>query len=77
MRQLAATFILLALFLVIKTLITGIDVSGWVTLFVSMWFIAGILVTVIGIVAVYIGSIFDEVKRRPSYIIDEKLNFES
>ena len=68
--------ILLALFLVIKTLITGIDVSGWVTLFVSMWFIAGILVTVIGIVAVYIGSIFDEVKRRPSYIIDEKLNFE-
>lgn len=69
--------ILLALFLVIKTLITGIDVSGWVTLFVSMWFIAGILVTVIGIVAVYIGSIFDEVKRRPSYIIDEKLNFES
>lgn len=69
--------ILLALFLVIKTLITGIDVSGWVTLFVSMWFIAGILVTVIGIVAVYIGSIFDEVKHRPSYIIDEKLNFES
>lgn len=36
----------------------------------------GILVTVIGVVAVYIGNIFDEVKRRPSYIIDEKLNFE-
>ena len=68
--------ILLALFLVIKTLVTGIDVSGWVTLFVSMWVIAGILVTVIGVVAVYVGNIFDEVKRRPSYIIDEKLNFE-
>lgn len=68
--------ILLALFLVIKTLVTGIDVSGWVTLFVSMWFIAGILVTVIGVVAIYIGNIFDEVKHRPSYIIDEKLNFE-
>ena len=68
--------ILLALFLVIKTLVMGIDVSGWVTLFVSMWFIAGILVTVIGVVAVYVGNIFDEVKHRPSYIIDEKLNFE-
>ena len=68
--------ILLALFLVIKTLVTGIDVSGWVTLFVSMWVIAGILVTVIGVVAVYVGNIFDEVKHRPSYIIDEKLNFE-
>ena len=68
--------ILLALFLVIKTIVTGIDASGWVTLFVSMWFIAGIMITVIGIVAVYIGNIFDEVKKRPPYIIDEKLNFE-
>ena len=68
--------IVLALILTIKTLIMDTQVSGWVTLFVSMWFIAGILVTVIGVVAVYIGNIFDEVKRRPSYIIDEKLNFE-
>ena len=68
--------ILLALFLVAKTLITGIDVSGWTTLFVSMWFIAGIMIMVMGIIAVYIGSIFEEVKHRPSYIIDEKLNFE-
>ena len=74
---LSITFIaiLFALFLVVKTLVTGIDVSGWVTLFVSMWFIAGIMIMVIGIVAVYIGNIFDEVKHRPSYIIDEKLNF--
>lgn len=69
--------ILLALFLVVKTLVTGIDVSGWVTLFVSMWFIAGIMIMIMGIIAVYIGNIFDEVKHRPSYIIDEKLNFES
>ena len=68
--------ILFALFLVVKTLITGIDVSGWTTLFVSMWFIAGIMISIMGIIAVYIGNIFDEVKRRPSYIIDEKLNFE-
>lgn len=68
--------ILLALSLVVKTIVTGIDVSGWTTLFVSMWFIAGIMICVIGIVGVYIGSIFDEVKHRPPYIIDEKLNFE-
>lgn len=68
--------ILLALSLVVKTIITGIDVSGWIILFVSMWFIAGIMISVIGIVGVYIGSIFDEVKHRPPYIIDEKLNFE-
>jgi dolichol-phosphate mannosyltransferase len=41
-----------------------------------MWVIAGIMISIMGIIAVYIGNIFDEVKRRPSYIIDEKLNFE-
>lgn len=65
-----------ALGLVIKTIVRDTPVNGWVTLFVSMWFIAGIMISVMGIIAVYIGSIFDEVKHRPSYIIDEKLNFE-
>ncbi len=68
--------IIAALALVIKTIVRDTPVNGWVTLFVSMWFIAGIMISVMGIIAVYIGSIFDEVKHRPSYIIDEKLNFE-
>lgn len=68
--------IIAALGLVIKTIVRDTPVNGWVTLFVSMWFIAGIMISVMGIIAVYIGSIFDEVKHRPSYIIDEKLNFE-
>ena len=67
--------VLIAIILVIKTIITGIDVSGWVTLFISMWLIAGILIMIIGIIAVYIGNIFEEVKHRPSYIVSEKINF--
>lgn len=63
-----------AIALVIKTFILDTQVSGWATLFVSMWFIAGIMIMVMGIVAVYVGSIFDEVKRRPSYLIGETLN---
>ncbi len=65
-----------AIALVIKTVVLDTQVSGWATLFVSMWFIAGIMIMVMGIVAVYIGSIFDEVKRRPSYLIGETLNVE-
>lgn len=68
--------LLFAAYLAIETLIAGIDVSGWFTLFVSMWFIAGILIMVMGIVAIYIGNIFIEVKRRPSYLISEVLNSE-
>ncbi len=65
-----------AIALVIKTLVMDAQVNGWVTLFVSMWFIAGIMIMIMGIIAVYIGSIFDEVKHRPSYIISERLNSE-
>lgn len=63
-----------AIALMIKTLIVDEPVSGWATLFVSMWFIAGVMIMIMGIIAVYIGSIFNEVKHRPSYIIDEMLN---
>ena len=63
--------IIAALALVVKTVIMDTPVSGWVTLFVSMWFIAGIMISVMGIIAVYIGRIFDEVKHRPSYLISE------
>ena len=63
-----------AVVLVIKTIIMDETVSGWATLFVSMWFIAGIMIMVMGIIAVYVGSIFDEVKHRPSYLISETIN---
>ena len=66
--------IVAAIALVIKTLVMDTQVSGWVTLFVSMWFIAGIMIMVMGIIAVYVGSIFDEVKHRPTYLIAELLN---
>ncbi len=70
------TFITLiaAIYLAISTLVTGIDVDGWFTLFVSMWFIAGIILMIMGIVAVYIGNIFIEIKHRPTYIIEKILN---
>lgn len=72
------TFIALvtAIYLAIKTLLTGIDVDGWFTLFVSMWLIAGMVMMVMGIVAIYIGNIFVEIKNRPTYIIDKILNKE-
>ena len=68
--------IVAAIVLVIKTMFMDEEVSGWTTLFVSIWFIAGIMIMIMGIMAVYIGSIFDEVKHRPTYLISEKLNLD-
>lgn len=51
-------------------------VSGWFTMFVSLWIIAGITIMVMGVIAIYLGSVVEQSKGRPSYIIGERLNFE-
>lgn len=66
--------ILLVMYFVIRYLTGGIGVSGFTTLVVSVWLIAGILISLIGMVGIYLGSVFDKVKDRPTFIIKEKLN---
>lgn len=68
------TSLLAGIILAVHYILTGITVSGWFTLFVSIWFIAGIITIILGIIAVYIGDIYIEVKKRPSYIIKRTFN---
>jgi dolichol-phosphate mannosyltransferase len=51
-------------------------VLGYSSLMVSIWFLFGILITVIGVVGIYIGKIFDQSKGRASFIIDKKINYD-
>ena len=51
-----------------------IKVLGYSSLMVSIWFLFGIIITVIGVVGIYIGKIFDQAKGRVSFIIDRKIN---
>lgn len=51
--------------------------SGWTSLFVLIIFFGGVQLLTIGIVGSYIGNLFDEIKNRPEYIIEKKVNFES
>jgi dolichol-phosphate mannosyltransferase len=53
-------------------LIGRIEVLGYASLIISIWFLSGIVLTSIGITGIYIGKIFDQVKNRPIYVIDEK-----
>jgi polyisoprenyl-phosphate glycosyltransferase len=48
--------------------------SGWTTLSVLITIIGGTQLLCIGIIGEYIGNIFEEVKHRPLYIVEEKIN---
>ncbi len=49
-------------------------VIGWAGLFTAIMFIGGIQLITIGIIGEYIGKIYQEVQKRPRYIIKEKRN---
>jgi glycosyltransferase involved in cell wall biosynthesis len=71
----AAAF-LYALWIVLKTLITGIDVPGYASLMVIVLFLGGIQLMSLGVIGEYIGRIYQETKGRPLYVIKEKVGFE-
>lgn len=48
----------------------GRTLSGWTTLFVSLWFIGGAILVACSIIGEYVGKIYTEVKRRPRYFIE-------
>ena len=49
-------------------------VSGFTSVIISVWFLSGIIIFILGMLGQYISKIFDNVKNRPLYIIDEMLN---
>ncbi|MDD2881165.1 MAG: glycosyltransferase family 2 protein [Rhodoferax sp.] len=53
--------------------ITGIKVPGYATIVVGMMFFSGIQLLSIGILAEYVGRIYEEVKQRPNYLVSQRL----
>ena len=60
-----------ASFLILRTLIFGVDLPGYASLVVIMLFLGGLQLMGIGILGEYIGRIYMESKRRPPFIVDE------
>ena len=60
-----------------QTVFWGIDVPGYPSIMVAIVFLGGIQLVTLGVVGEYVGQVFMEVKRRPLYVIDEAVGFET
>lgn len=65
-----------AAFFLIRFLIGGIEVSGFTSLILSIWFLSGMIVFILGILGIYLGRSFDQVKNRPSFIVSKTENID-
>lgn len=70
-----ASFIVGIVFLV-RYCLGEIEVLGFTSLIISLWLLGGIIISLIGIVGIYLGKLFEKAKDRPTFIVDQKLNIE-
>lgn len=73
----AVLTLLYAFFIITRTLVLGIDVPGYASLLVAILFFGSLQLVSIGMLGEYIGRIYMESKRRPSYLIRKVYQNES
>lgn len=73
----SALSFLLAVYNVIAYFFDMAIVRGYTTTIFSIWFATGMILSMLGILGLYIGKIFDQVKQRPIYIVMETVNVDS
>jgi dolichol-phosphate mannosyltransferase len=64
--------LLIGLIYLVKYFSGDIIVPGYASLIISIWFLSGLIITILGVVGLYVGKTFEGVKNRPIYIISEK-----
>jgi glycosyltransferase involved in cell wall biosynthesis len=58
---------------VVGSVLFSYVVPGWASIMISLWFIGAVITLAIGIIGIYVGKIFIEVKHRPLYSIRNKI----
>lgn len=73
---LSMTGMFYAMYIIIRTIRYGTDVPGYASLLVFILLLGGIQMVILGILGEYIGRIFIEVKNRPLYVVEKKVNLD-
>ena len=66
---LALCAFLYGVYILLRAIFYGSPVEGWASLIVSIYFIGGIIIAILGIIGIYLGKTYDEAKKRPLYIV--------
>lgn len=64
---------LIGIYIIIRSFINPFQ-AGWASLVVLILFTSGLIITSIGVSAIYIGKIFEQTKQRPLFLIDKQIN---
>ncbi len=56
--------------------VSGYNVPGWTGTMMAILFLGGVQLLCLGVIAEYVGRVFEEVKRRPLYVVRDRLGFE-
>ncbi len=65
---------LAGLYTIYLKIFTTRTIPGWTSLMIALLFLGGIQLITLGIIGEYVGRISEEVKQRPAYIIQDKIN---
>jgi glycosyltransferase involved in cell wall biosynthesis len=64
-----------AVYVVIETLLLGNSVRGYPTIVVSIMLFSGVQLLSLGVVGEYLARVYEEVKRRPLYLVGDAVDF--
>jgi polyisoprenyl-phosphate glycosyltransferase len=51
----------------------GVGVAGWASLMAAIWLTGGAILSSLGILGIYVGRVFEQVKQRPIYIVRKRV----
>jgi len=69
------SFVLLVYVVITKVL--ALNLPGWSAIMTAILFTSGMILFTIGVLGIYVGRIYEQVRGRPKYIVSEKIGFDS
>jgi putative glycosyltransferase len=70
------SFLIGLYFLLRKLLSSEPILGGFPSLIISIWFLGGLIILFLGLIGIYLSSIFSEVKQRPRYVVNAVIRSE-